>query len=256
MKSMKKVILGIIMLTFVFGAAFAGSAFASGSEVELLDSTITKGSYGFVGFRGNIEVENLGPTKTVSVHYTTDNINWYDTNASYVGPTSSTHEKWSFDISTNTFTTDHPELKTMSSIKFALRYDVNGLTYWDNNGSLDYYNEFPVSNTISTIFGKLNVLNSFGYVTTTGNDFFGKVHVRNIAPTKVVKILYTTNNWATTQTGYATYTGSINYANDVESWDFNFTVSGTSVKYKIEYSVGGSTYIDDNYGNNYTATVI
>lgn len=255
MKSMKKTIFSIIMLTFVFGAAFGGSAFASGNEVKLLYSTITKGSYGFVGFRGDIEIENLGPTKTVSVHYTTDNINWYDTDASYVGPLNSTHEKWSFNISTSTFTTDHPELKGMSFIKFAIQYDVNGQTYWDNNGTLDYYNEFPFAGSISTILGKPNVLDSFGYVNSSGN-FHGQVNVKNLAPTKVVKILYSTDNWATTQTGYATYGNSINYADEVEFWNFNFTVSGTNVKYKIEYSVGGSTYIDDNYGNNYTATVI
>ncbi|CAH1209723.1 hypothetical protein PAECIP111893_03107 [Paenibacillus plantiphilus] len=255
MKSMKKILFSIIMLTLVFGAILSSSAFAAGNEVKLLDSTITKGSYGFVGFRGDIEVENLGPTKTVQVHYTTDNVNWYNTYASYVGPTGSTHEKWSFSISTNAFTTDHAELKGMSFIKFALRYDVNGSTYWDNNGSLDYYNTFPFAGTISTILGKPNVLNSFGYA-TSGGSFYGKINVKNLAPTKVVKVLYTTNNWATTQTGYATFGAFINYANEVEYWDFNFSVSGTSVKYKIEYTVGGSTYIDDNYGYNYTATVI
>lgn len=255
MKSMKKVLFSIIMFTLVFGAAFASSAFASGNEVKLIDSTITKGSYGFIGFRGAIEVENLGPVKTVSVHYTTDDITWYNTNASYVGPTDSTHEKWSFNISTNTFTTDHPELKTMDYIKFAIRYDVNGQTYWDNNGTLNYFNEWPVGNTISTILPHLNVLSSGGDVYSASSTFGGQVLVKNLAYTKVVKILYTTNNWATTQTGYASFGNIVNYANDVEAWNYSFSVSGTSVKYKIEYTVGGSTYVDDNYGNTYTAIV-
>ncbi|MBW7475361.1 CBM21 domain-containing protein [Paenibacillus oenotherae] len=254
MKTMNKLLTGFVMLTLIMGMAFAGSAFAAGNEVKLIKSTLYLGSFGSVGFSGDIEVENISPTKTVTVHYTTDNTNWYSTNASYVGPTSGSYEQWNFTVSTSWLNNIHPELDGLSFIKFYIEYNVSGSTYYDNNGGSDYYNEPFISGPGSTILSARNVLSSFGEVLSSTN-FRGSVLVKNLAPTKTVKILYTTNNWATTQTGFASYTGAANNFGSAEHWNYSFTVpSGSTVKFKIEYTVSGSTYVDDNYGATYTAT--
>lgn len=255
MKAMKKWFAGIIMLTLMFGISFAGTAAASasGHEVRLIDSRIFTYKYGYVEFSGSVEVENLGYAKQVSVHYSTDNVNWYDTSASYVGPTDGAHEKWNFQISTSAMTTDHPELKNLTSIQFAIKYEVNGNTYWDNNGGANYTNSPYFGNgTTSVILGKPNVLLGFGYL--TNDSFYGYVYVKNLNPAKTVKIRYTTDNWATYTDGYATYNGPSNGYNSVEGWSFSFNVPGAAqVKYAVGYTVNGTTYWDSNYGNNYTA---
>ncbi|MNC31347.1 putative phosphatase regulatory subunit [compost metagenome] len=254
MKAMKKLFAGLMMFTLIFGVPFVGSAFASGNEVKLIDSDVSViYKPGYVGFTGNIEVANLGPVKNVTVHYTTDNTNWYDTSAHYVGPTDGTHEKWSFGISTNGSTTDHSELKDLSFIKFAIKYEVNNQTYWDDNGSANYYNEpnsqVPVE---SVILGTPNVLNASSSL--LAGTFSGNIYVKNLNPTKTVKVVYTTDNWATTNEGAATFNGFYNNFNTVERWSYSFNVPGAAnVKYAISYTTGGQTYWDNNYGNNYEA---
>jgi Putative phosphatase regulatory subunit. len=251
-KAMKKLFAGLMMFTLILGVSFVGSAFASGDEVKLIDSDVSViYKPGYVGFSGDIDVANLGPAKNVTVHYTTDNTNWYDTSASYVGPTDGTHEKWHFSIFTNDSTTAHSELKNLSSIKFAIKYEVNSQTYWDNNGGVNYYNE--VNSTVplsSVILGLPNVLNASSAL--SNGEFSGNIYVKNLSSTKTVKVVYTTDNWATTQEGYATYNGTFNNFNTVERWSYNFNVPGaTDVKYAISYTVGGQTYWDNNYGQNY-----
>ncbi|MHA6529153.1 hypothetical protein [Paenibacillus sp. BAC0078] len=252
MKAMKKLFAGLMMFTLIFGVSFVGSAFASGDEVKLIDSDVSViYKPGYVGFSGNIDVANLGPVKNVTVHYTTDNTNWFDTSANYVGPTEVNHEKWHFIVSTNGSTTDHSELKNLSFIKFAIKYEVNNQIYWDNNGGVNYYNE--VNSTVplsSVILGSPNVLNANS--TLSNGEFSGTIYVKNLNPTKTVKVVYSTDNWATTHEGYATYNGSLNNFNSVERWNYSFNVPGaTDVKYSISYTTGGQTYWDNNYGHNY-----
>lgn len=252
MKAIKKLLAGLMVFTLVLGVSFAGSAFASGDEVKLIDSEVSViYKPGYVGFSGDIEVANLGPEKNVTVHYTTDDTTWYDTSANYVGPTDGSHEKWRFSISTNGSTTDHTELKDLRSIKFAIKYEVNNQTYWDNNGSANYYNEvnrnYPLR---SVILGAPNVFNANS--TLSNGEFSGNIYVKNLNPEKKVKILYTTDDWATTREAYAVYTGPLNNFNSVENWNYSINVPGaTNVKYAISYTTAGQTYWDNNYGHNY-----
>ncbi|MBT2290113.1 hypothetical protein J7E73_13350 [Paenibacillus albidus] len=252
MKVMKKLFAGLMMFTLIFGVSFAGSAFASGDEVKLIDSDVSViYKPGYVGFSGNIDVANLGPVKNVTVHYTTDNTKWYDTSASYVGSADVNREKWHFGISRTDSSIDHLELKNLSFIKFAIKYEVNNQTYWDNNGGANYYNEvnhtFPLS---SVILGSPNVLNANS--TLSNGEFSGNIYVKNLNPAKTVKVLYTTDDWATTHEGDATFNGSVNNFDSVERWSYSFNVPGaTNVKYTISYTTGGQTYWDNNYGHNY-----
>lgn len=251
MKKMKK-ILTLMMLTAIISTlAFITSASASGNEVKLIDSHIYRDRFFYYGFTGNVEVANLGYAKNVTVHYTTDDVNWYDAEAQYVGPTSSTHEKWNFAISTSSLTKDHPELRDLNFVRFAIKYTVNGNTYWDNNNSLNYYNEPNTVYPDSLILGDVNVLRAYDYL--NGDSFSGAVYVKNLNPTKTVKIVYSTDNWATVNEGYATYVSPLNNFNSTEVWSFNFSVPGAAqVKYAISYTTDGSTYWDNNYGHNYT----
>ncbi|MNP59986.1 putative phosphatase regulatory subunit [compost metagenome] len=99
--------------------------------------------------------------------------------------------------------------------------------------------------------GTVNVLKAYDYLYT--DTFSGAVYVKNIDPTKTVKIVYTTDNWATVHEGYATYVNRSNNFNTVELWTYTFNVPGaTEVKYAISYTTAGSTYWDNNNGSIYT----
>ena len=42
--------------------------------------------------------------------------------------------------------------------------------------------------------------------------------------------------------------------NAIEVWYYSVPVNDNSLQYRIEYTVNGTTYVDDNFGANYTVT--
>lgn len=108
-----------------------------GQTVKLLDAAI--GNYGCSScgtFSGEIELRNIDYTKQVRIAYTvigggsTMDGAWDEIDATYLGPSANGFERWSFE------TTGAPFL--FGETRFALRYDVAGQTYWDNNCGWDY----------------------------------------------------------------------------------------------------------------------
>lgn len=250
LRKAKKILSGLALIV-VFVLTFAQSAFASDQPVQLISANLYIYKYGYVGFSGNIEVSNLSPEKNVTIHYTPGDGRWYDTDASYEGPTDSTHEQWKFLVSTNSMNNTHPELINAQTIQFAIKYEVNGQTYWDNNNGQNYsVSRYTDS---STILGKPNVLRAYDSLYL--NNFEGSVYVKNLNYSKEVKIVYTTDNWNTTREGHASYSIPANSDDSVENWHYSFNNIDSSVsqiKYAIAYTVNGQIYWDNNYGKNYT----
>lgn len=88
----------------------------------------TKGS-----FYGSVYLKNLAFNKTVTVIYTTDNWATIQTKTlTYQsGPNKNNIEQWGFSI----------ELAldaNVTEIEYAYSYEVNGVTYWDNNFGANY----------------------------------------------------------------------------------------------------------------------
>jgi WD40 repeat protein len=83
-----------------------------------------------------------------------------------------------------------------------------------------------------------------------------EIGVRNLAYTKVVGIVFTTDNWATEQTAYGIYDSTVwSKTSDFEMWKVAPTVgSATEVRFAIFYRVAGSEYWDNNFGRNYRVT--
>jgi hypothetical protein len=92
---------------------------------------------------GYIAIQNLAYNKNVTVHYSLDNSNvWNDVSASYYKTNTDGYEVWHFKT----------PIASYGSIKFAIKYEVNGQTYWDNNNGNDYS-----ITTEGTCFGKSSV---------------------------------------------------------------------------------------------------
>ena len=78
----------------------------------------------------NIKVENIAYVKNVFLRCKDSYLNvWKDIPANYSKPLNkdNTYELW--DVET---------AFTGKNIEFAIKYDVNGQTYWDNNGGKNY----------------------------------------------------------------------------------------------------------------------
>lgn len=96
-------------------------------------------------------------------------------------------------VSTDNMSNNNPQLTNAQTIQFAIKYEVNGQTYWDNNNGQNY--SVSRFNQSSTILGKPNVFRA--YDDLYENTFSGSVYVKNSVYSKEVKIKYTTDNWNT-----------------------------------------------------------
>lgn len=82
-------------------------------------------------------------------------------------------------------------------------------------------------------------------------QFLGSVLVKNLAYSKKVTIVYTTDGWATTRTLDASYQSA--FQGGYDRWTFfQMAWQGDSFEFAVSYEVAGKTYWDNNDGRNYT----
>lgn len=243
--------------------AFSSPAQAA-DEVKLLKVNSIFSTYKGPWLRGNFEVlvANLAFSKQVHIHYKKTDGTWGNFPLAYNRPASAGKEVWSAYFSN---TASQSDLSGATEpIEFAVKYQVNGATYWDNNGGANY----KIKQDGGTILVGTNVYNAtYSPTVANTNTVSGYVTVKNIAPTKSVQVHFTTNNWATVQIANATFNPSFwsgGYSSapnpntyGFEEWSYALPVGNTAtqVKYAIKYTVNGVTYWDNNFGQNYTTTI-
>lgn len=246
-------------ITLIALSALSLSAFAAG-EVQLTKFQSSEQHYRNYWLSGRFEVNvaNIAPTKQVSIHLKQQDGSWTDVALAYNRPSTSGKEIWSID-----FNSTNPQLTNATEpMVFAVQYKVNGATYWDNNNGANYtYSK----NTGTVLLGGTNVyMNNYSptYYLYGNTTYGGSVTVKNLAYSKQVKVVYSTNNWATTKTAIATFSpnywitaySSIPNPNyfGFEEWYFSLDVgTAAAVDYAFVYTVNGQTYTDNNFGRNY-----
>src|SRR5712692_8724197 len=173
------------------------------------------GSFSFEG-SFNIIVQNLAYQKQVSI-WAQVGAGWTDISASYVQSLPENRELWKAPASN-------------SEGEFVAKYTVNGTTYWDNNGGMNYkfpqaFDEFAVlaGNHYKVVLGTANLAGAALNVT---------LGVQNLAFNKVVGIVFTTDNWATVQTAYGHYSSTMK--SGLEVWHVTAPVGlATEVKFAV-----------------------
>ncbi|MGC4064052.1 MAG: hypothetical protein QM784_05315 [Polyangiaceae bacterium] len=241
-------LIGVMLLTSV--------AFAQSDMVKLIRAE----NYYVAGYNNGgyternvlIQVKNVAYDKQVHVHAERSDGVWVDVPAHFERMGNDTYELWRTrreDFDGN-----------YGYRQYALKYQVSGQTYWDNNGGANYAFQSDYANGPGPRLG--NDINVLLYSASHSGNFYAYVDVRNIAYTKNVAIIYTANHWATSttldasfvgwyQTGYSSF---IQFPNvyGVERWRVNAPVSASQFEFYLAYTVNGSTYYDNNYGANYS----
>lgn len=240
-----KWVVGVLAVCFLTSNAVAVSA---ADEVRLYDGHHFAYKFGYQSFYGKVDVANVGYTKNVTVTYNPGDGTWYNEPATYLQSITENHEIWKWDANTGALGSgQHAELgNTTGPIQFAVRYDVNGVTYWDNNNT----NNYKVRDSYGeAVLGYPSIVKE-GASLYNGN-FTGSVLLKNLNYMKDVKVVYSTDNWATTNNGTLAYFSSL--GNSLERWNFNLGLAygSTQVKYAFSYTVNGVTYWDNNFGSNY-----
>ena len=218
----------------------------------------------------------LGSSPQVSVHLQTMSGTWVDVGMSYARPAGTGFQVWTASLSSFL-----PVLGNYGPYNFtyALKYVVNGQTYWDNNGGKNYTiaadsgSFLPTASVYDGSYHPAVAVNC----TAPPSSYVisGNITLRNIAYAKAISIVYSTDNWVTSHTTGATYSASfwLNYLPvggiqvadssasnpnqyGFEEWSYNIPIgTATSVQYAISYTVSGQTYWDNNFGQNYTVAV-
>jgi Carbohydrate/starch-binding module (family 21) len=206
------------------------------------------------GVEAFIEVENIAHEKRVVVRWR--NGDCVDTEATYVRSSGGDTEIWRALSPTHSCWSN--EGPGTEAIKFAIRYDVAGKTYWDNNDGWDYLCACW-SNDNSVVLGPNLLLKSAAVVEGTGGEYLqGEIFVKNLGYAKRVDVIYTTDRWVHAQTAHASFRDGTNeyVGHPNEVWEFNAPLGrqtdfSVEVRFALRYQVNGKVYWNDNVGLDY-----
>lgn len=144
--------------------------------------------------------------------------------------------------------------------QFDVEYEALGNVYWDNNDQFNYTLDTEAAEGtegVGTAVINPNVL-AVEWVVDGAGNLTVDVLVKNIAFAKQVAIVYSTNNWLTFQNAFGNYTQSFAppsspHQLNAELWGIVAPVGvGTRGQFAVFFSVGGTTYWDNNFGLNYS----
>lgn len=257
--------------------AQTSSRLAPGNNVKLHKAWIGGTQrYGFVQQvrRFQVEVKNISYDKSVVVAHKMDNDTWQEFALSYKMATPDGTEIWSGEFVINgSYYAGAPAFVGFAN-EFAIKYTVNGQEYWDNNNWNNYVTGYYENGNLITNQGMMlrddinisvNEEASSYNIYGSNASFVVSADVKNLGYSKEVKLVYTTDGWATNavvpmvyQNSYAI--GDYNYlqgvnAYGVERWSTPYlTLEGNpeSIEYAVVYKVNGQEYWDNNFGQNFT----
>lgn len=210
--------------------------------------------------RFEVQVANLAFEKTVVVRLKRSDGQWEDFPLSYVRSTDGNREVWGADFNRYTLPA------AGNAIEFAVRYSVNGQTYWDNNNGSNY--SLAVGGGALLGRGVNVVANAVPEIYLGGGTVWTHhATLRNLAYAKDVKVIYSTDNWVTRKTAQATFSATfwnptyytIPNPNVMgfEEWQYKLDVgTAQQVEYAVSYTVNGTTYWDNNNGRNYFSRLV
>jgi hypothetical protein len=194
------------------------------------------GSYSYDG-EFNVVVENLAYIKEVAI-FAELGPTWKAVDAEYRQGLPGNRELWVAPASNG-------------EGQFVVRYSVNGATYWDNNAGNNY--KFPQAFDDFLALTGRNYRVIMANAGLSGGTMKVVIGVHNLAYLKTVGVVYSTDNWQTVHTAYATYARTM--SSGLEIWNADANVgSASEVILAVFYRVSGNEYWDNNFTRNYKVT--
>ncbi|TCI05132.1 hypothetical protein EZV61_03995 [Corallincola luteus] len=230
-----KIVVGCLLMSL---SAFAAEA---AEEVRLKHAQFTpyyENGFDYSELEGAVEVKNIGPSKQVWLHYQAEDGQWLDHPAFYVAATSHGYEAFSFRL---------PLSGSVSGVQFAIKYQVNGQTYWDNNGLQNY----QFDGTTQTDFKHQAVALDDAY--RDSSLISVKARARHQGSADKVTMVYTGDDWEHSYRRELTLSHTVADANGVSGvWTGEQYIEYyRHFEFYLEYSSGQQTQIDNYYGKNY-----
>ncbi len=229
------VIAAIAILISVFCTAGATTASAAADKVSLYYANKIY-SHHYDSYEVFIKTNDNAQDQKVYAHYNyTGIIGWLDAEAAYVTTLDDGSKIWKA-----TFTTVPNQ--------FSVKYEADGVTYWDDNNG-NYY----TSSTLGSAPIKADRWNGY----SLNEEYFAiNATLQNYAYVKNVFVRYTTDGWNTYSDKALGY--DLTYSNGTEKWSTEIDIRNANnngsydgFEYAICYQVNGQTYWANNFGANY-----
>lgn len=222
-----------VMLSIMHENQFTAKADYSPVKMYCCDNVIYewRGSRQFTVY---VQVDAASASdKQVFIHYDAGNNEWKDQKTSYLTTIDGNKEIWCATVSGFAI-----------SVKYAIKYIGDGITYWDNNNGNDYSRDelLGVAN-VEAVRQSYQLPNSYKICAA----------VKNIGNPKKVTARYTMDNWASYKDVPLSYDSTPSGQN-FEYWSVTLNLDENkmdSFQFCIKYEVNGNTYWDNNFGRNY-----
>lgn len=214
---------------------------------------------------GDIELENIAYAKVVRVAYSVNGGTWKEAAARYVKSLGGNREHWAFEIGLGLYENVGDPRAGFTGARvvtqFALKYQVAGRTYWDNNGGAGV--DYRLSTEGSGLppyppaaFGKNAAVLTYASYTDYPNTYFrGTVAVRKTGTDRSLRVVFSTDGWKTVQT--ADYAYVMESHDGWEKWFFTDfqsdldPMASVTFEFAVEYVVDGVSFWDNNVFDNY-----
>jgi hypothetical protein len=251
--------------------AAASSQALAANEVQLVAAYSSVNSYRGISSQSSsyhIYVQNLSSTKQVAVRYQKLNGEWAEMPAAYVRTLGDGRELWSTSIGF-CINNCYGDPAQSTDVNFAVKYTVNGQTFWDNNGGSNYFlnkdGGYLITNGHNTFVPTTGAVTRYSF--NNQLSYSGNIIIRNIAPGKAVKMFYSVNNWATqqsidavfvdpmTQPPYSRIPNPGQGGGEIWSFYLQSLPEGQVLQYYFKYDVNGQTFYENNFGQNFKAPI-
>jgi hypothetical protein len=250
--------LAISSVAFALVATASAAAPAPEGVRLLRAQSIVAQRYGFVTQSTQYDVVTgiFDHDKSVTVHVEGSDGSSADYPATFVRAVDATHELWhaSHDYKSGAWSSSgETTIEAPRALSIDVRVDANGATVRDDNGGRRY----ALGSSDGPLLATTNALVNYW---SLDSALSVGVDVRNLAYAKDVTIVYSPDGWRTVKTAKASFTPDYSYgyawvpspnAVGVERWSLRIPADFDCVDFAVSYSVAGTTYWDDNFGQNY-----
>jgi hypothetical protein len=232
----------------IFGITMNPQA-SAGTKASILEmSSISTQAYGQSSQSVHVKllVPNHTYEKNVSVLFQKENASPYEVVARYVGPADAGHEIWE-------------AYANLGPGNYLAQVDdgESSEPSADRDGRLLRQGSGPV------LFGARSIMGIYNPKVMNRRDAQFHVAVRNFAYGKTVRLHYSHDGWKTSETLDMSYQRVFNYGrgsvvlpNDegFEVWSGAPSLSAEALElsYYFTYEVAGQSFLDNNFGHNYT----
>ena len=233
--------------------SFGVSVAAMAAEVEFVNAFNINMNYHGAYWRSEsfqVVVDNISSNKQVFVHRELEDGSWIDIPMYFDGKAGQNKEIWRVGTGMEDVGSD-----------FVIKMVAGGVEYWDNNSGQNYQLDYgyTLGNTNEVVVNNIgSTLKEDGTL-----DVYTTIVVDNIGYDKQVELVYTNDDWVTSEVIAAKYAGPqpvYGYgsypnpsASGAEAWHANFNIDPSAKhKFFVKYTVNGQSYYANNYGLDYT----